>query len=201
MRLVTTPRVTFLRGAGRRDRGAVRARPHDRRDRRAVAQRQVEASATTSPTCCASASTRCSARASRTSIDRGPRRPASAPTPRRGTSDTASTSRRCAGCSSSRSAWAARPPSSPGCSTRSRRLGRAEVDHRARRRDPRASTAGSCCANGSPGCGMCASPSTANPIDPADVLAYAERDPRLVASAIVDVTDAAHPTRRFLDSR
>ena len=39
------------------------------------------------------------------------------------------------------------------------------------------------------------------PTDPADVLAYAERDPRLVASAIIDVTDAGHPTRRFLDSR
>lgn len=39
-----------------------------------------------------------------------------------------------------------------------------------------------------------------DPTDPADVLAYAERDPRLVASAVVDVADPEHPRRRFLDS-
>ncbi|GAA1802547.1 hypothetical protein [Agromyces neolithicus] len=40
-----------------------------------------------------------------------------------------------------------------------------------------------------------------DPIDPADVLAYAERDPRTVASAIVDLIDPEHPTRRFLEVR
>jgi uridine kinase len=38
------------------------------------------------------------------------------------------------------------------------------------------------------------------PEDPADVIAYAEEDPRLVASAVVDDRDPAHPRRRFLDS-
>lgn len=33
------------------------------------------------------------------------------------------------------------------------------------------------------------------PEDPADVLAYAERDPRVVAQAVVDVRDPEHPTR------
>ncbi len=38
------------------------------------------------------------------------------------------------------------------------------------------------------------------PVDPADVLAYAEGDPRLVASAVVDNADPEHPRRRFFDS-
>jgi uridine kinase len=38
------------------------------------------------------------------------------------------------------------------------------------------------------------------PVDPADVLAYAERDPRDVASAVIDNRDSAHPRRRFRDS-
>ena len=38
------------------------------------------------------------------------------------------------------------------------------------------------------------------PVDAADVLAYAERDPRLEASAVVDDRDPEHPRRRFLDS-
>ncbi len=62
-------------GAGRRDRRAVRARPHDRRDRRARCAAASRGSATTSPTCCASAIIRCSARASRTSTVPGRRRP------------------------------------------------------------------------------------------------------------------------------
>ncbi|MFD4420430.1 hypothetical protein ACFWN7_02865 [Agromyces sp. NPDC058484] len=37
------------------------------------------------------------------------------------------------------------------------------------------------------------------PADPADVLAYAERDPRLVASAVVDDSDPEHPRRRLRD--
>ncbi|MDQ0895601.1 hypothetical protein [Agromyces ramosus] len=39
-----------------------------------------------------------------------------------------------------------------------------------------------------------------DPVDAADVLAYAESDPRLVASAVVDNRDAEHPRRRFFDS-
>lgn len=39
-----------------------------------------------------------------------------------------------------------------------------------------------------------------DPVDAADVLAYAESDPRLVASAVVDDHDPEHPRRRFLDS-
>jgi uridine kinase len=39
-----------------------------------------------------------------------------------------------------------------------------------------------------------------DPVDPADVLAYAERDPRDVASAIVDNRDPTRPRRRFRDS-
>ncbi|WP_136708752.1 hypothetical protein [Agromyces sp. H66] len=38
------------------------------------------------------------------------------------------------------------------------------------------------------------------PTDPADVLAYAETDPRLVASAVVDDRDPEHPKRRYFDS-
>ena len=38
------------------------------------------------------------------------------------------------------------------------------------------------------------------PVDPADVLAYDESDPRLVASAVVDDADPEHPRRRFFDS-
>lgn len=38
------------------------------------------------------------------------------------------------------------------------------------------------------------------PIDPADVLAYAESDPRLVATAVVDDREPEHPRRRFFDS-
>ena len=38
------------------------------------------------------------------------------------------------------------------------------------------------------------------PEDPADVIAYAEEDPRLVASAVVDDRDPEHPRRRFFDS-
>ena len=38
------------------------------------------------------------------------------------------------------------------------------------------------------------------PEDPADVLAYAESDPRLVASAVVDNRDPERPRRRFFDS-
>ncbi|RZS67736.1 uridine kinase [Agromyces ramosus] len=38
------------------------------------------------------------------------------------------------------------------------------------------------------------------PEDPADVLAYAAGDPRLAASAVVDDQDPEHPRRRFLDS-
>jgi uridine kinase len=38
------------------------------------------------------------------------------------------------------------------------------------------------------------------PEDAADVLAYAERDPRLEATAVVDDRDPEHPRRRFLDS-
>jgi len=38
------------------------------------------------------------------------------------------------------------------------------------------------------------------PVDPADVLAYAESDPRLVASAVVDDREPEHPRRRFFDS-
>jgi uridine kinase len=37
------------------------------------------------------------------------------------------------------------------------------------------------------------------PEDPADRLAYAERDPRSIASAIVDNRDPEHPVRRTLD--
>ena len=36
-----------------------------------------------------------------------------------------------------------------------------------------------------------------DPVDPADVLAYAERDPRVVASAVIDLADPAHPARRL----
>ena len=39
-----------------------------------------------------------------------------------------------------------------------------------------------------------------DPVDAADVLAYAESDPRLVASAVVDDHDPEHPRRRFFDS-
>jgi uridine kinase len=39
-----------------------------------------------------------------------------------------------------------------------------------------------------------------DPVDPADVVAYAEADPRLVASAVIDDRDRDHPRRRFLDS-
>ena len=39
-----------------------------------------------------------------------------------------------------------------------------------------------------------------DPVDPADVVAYAEADPRLVASAVIDDRDPEHPRRRFLDS-
>jgi uridine kinase len=39
-----------------------------------------------------------------------------------------------------------------------------------------------------------------DPIDPADALAYTESDPRLVASAVVDNRDPEHPRRRFFDS-
>ena len=38
-----------------------------------------------------------------------------------------------------------------------------------------------------------------DPEDPADVIAYSESDPRLVASAVVDDHDPEHPGRRFLD--
>lgn len=38
------------------------------------------------------------------------------------------------------------------------------------------------------------------PLDDADVLAYAEQDPRPVASAVVDDHDPEHPRRRFFDS-
>ena len=38
------------------------------------------------------------------------------------------------------------------------------------------------------------------PVDPADLIAYAEGDPRLVASAVVDDRDPDHPRRRFFDS-
>ena len=38
------------------------------------------------------------------------------------------------------------------------------------------------------------------PEDPADLVAYAESDPRLVASAVVDDRDPEHPRRRFFDS-
>jgi uridine kinase len=39
------------------------------------------------------------------------------------------------------------------------------------------------------------------PTDPADLLAYAESDPRLVASAVVDNYDPEHPRRRSFDGR
>ena len=39
------------------------------------------------------------------------------------------------------------------------------------------------------------------PVDPADVLANAERDPRVDASAIIDLADPAHPARRLVDPR
>jgi uridine kinase len=39
-----------------------------------------------------------------------------------------------------------------------------------------------------------------DPVDPADALAYAESDPRLIASAVVDNRDPDHPRRRFFDS-
>ena len=38
------------------------------------------------------------------------------------------------------------------------------------------------------------------PEDPADVVAYAASDPRLVASAVIDDRDPEHPRRRFFDS-
>lgn len=38
------------------------------------------------------------------------------------------------------------------------------------------------------------------PVDPADRLAYAESDPRLAASIVVDLADPEHPRRRFFDS-
>ena len=38
------------------------------------------------------------------------------------------------------------------------------------------------------------------PVDPADRLAYAESDPRLAASVVVDLSDPEHPRRRFFDS-
>ncbi|MEV1130901.1 hypothetical protein [Agromyces sp. NPDC049794] len=38
------------------------------------------------------------------------------------------------------------------------------------------------------------------PEDPADRLAYADSDPRLVAQAVVDDRDPEHPKRRFFDS-
>ncbi len=39
-----------------------------------------------------------------------------------------------------------------------------------------------------------------DPVDPADVIAYREADPRLVASAVIDDADPLHPRRRFFDS-
>lgn len=39
-----------------------------------------------------------------------------------------------------------------------------------------------------------------DPVDPADVIAYDDGDPRLVASAVIDVADPEHPRRRFFDS-
>lgn len=38
------------------------------------------------------------------------------------------------------------------------------------------------------------------PVDPADVIAYAASDPRLQAQAVVDLRDPEHPRRRFFDS-
>jgi uridine kinase len=38
------------------------------------------------------------------------------------------------------------------------------------------------------------------PEDPADRIAYAESDPRLAASVVVDLRDPEHPRRRFFDS-
>ena len=38
------------------------------------------------------------------------------------------------------------------------------------------------------------------PVDPADMIAYAESDPRLVASVVIDNSDPEHPRRRFFDS-
>jgi len=38
-----------------------------------------------------------------------------------------------------------------------------------------------------------------DPVDPADVIAYAEGDPRAVASVVVDNRDPEHPMRRFLN--
>ena len=38
-----------------------------------------------------------------------------------------------------------------------------------------------------------------DPEDPADVIAYAASDPRLVASAVIDDHDPEHPGRRFPD--
>jgi uridine kinase len=38
------------------------------------------------------------------------------------------------------------------------------------------------------------------PVDPADVIAYAESDPRLAASVVIDDSDPEHPRRRFFDS-
>lgn len=38
------------------------------------------------------------------------------------------------------------------------------------------------------------------PTDPADLLAYAESDPRLVATAVVDDREPEYPRRRFFDS-
>ena len=38
------------------------------------------------------------------------------------------------------------------------------------------------------------------PADPADEIAYAESDPRLAASVVIDNSDPEHPRRRFFDS-
>ena len=38
------------------------------------------------------------------------------------------------------------------------------------------------------------------PEDPADRIAYAESDPRLSASVVVDLSDPENPRRRFFDS-
>ncbi|MFC9561123.1 hypothetical protein [Agromyces sp. NPDC056965] len=39
-----------------------------------------------------------------------------------------------------------------------------------------------------------------DPVDPADRIAYAESDPRLEASVVIDNSDPEHPRRRFFDS-
>lgn len=39
-----------------------------------------------------------------------------------------------------------------------------------------------------------------DPVDPADAIAYAESDPRLAASVVIDNSDPEHPRRRFFDS-